>query len=216
MKIQTKFMMVAASILATATLCAAQGNGNGTPNGQSNDSSTKNVNVVNIPTVNIGNTLSVTVSSLPSVTLSGTPTVNVGSLPPMTLGPSLVTHMGVLPSKQMMLTRNAYTDANCPATKLGIYDAFGSINCFDLASYPGQILMITDWEWYATGSVGQTCYIGAGVNSPFLSASQAGPDGIAIKSEHMTSGVKYLANPSVFSNCGGVAFYMQGYLLPIS
>ena len=115
----------------------------------------------------------------------------------------------------MMLARNEYTDANCP-TKLGIYDAFGSINCFDLASYPGQILMITDWEWYATGSVGQTCYIGAGVNPPFLSASQAGPDGIAIKSEHMTSGVKYLANPSVFSNCGGVSFSMQGYLLPNS
>jgi hypothetical protein len=214
MKIQTKFMMVAASILATATLCAAQGNG--TPNGQANKSSTQDVNVVNTPTVTIGNTPSVSVSSLPSVTLSGTPTVNVGSLPALTIGPSSVTHMGVLPSQQMMLTRNAYTDANCPATKLGIYDAFGTINCFDLASYPGQILMITDWEWYATGSVGQTCYIGAGVNSPFLSASQAGPDGIAIKSEHMTSGVKYLANPRVFSNCAGVAFYMQGYLLPNS
>src|SRR6476619_5900370 len=117
MKIQTTFMMVAASILATAALCAAQGNS--TPNGQANASSTQNVNVVNTPTVNIGNT----------------PTVNVGSLPAMTIGPSSVTHMGVLPSKHMMLTRNEYTDANCP-TKLGIYDAFGSINCFDLASYP--------------------------------------------------------------------------------
>jgi hypothetical protein len=215
MKIQTKFMMVSASILATADLCAAQGNS--TPNGQANgNNSMQNVNVVNTPTVNIGNTPSVSVSSLPSVTISGTPTVNVGSLPAMTIGPSSVTHMGVLPSKHTMLTRNAYTDANCSGTKLGIYDVFGSINCFDLASYPGQILMITDWEWYATGSVGQTCYIGAGVNTPFISASQAGPDGIAIKSEHMTSGVKYLADPSVFSNCGGVSFYMQGYLLPNS
>jgi hypothetical protein len=214
MMIQTKLMMVAASILATATLCAAQGNDK--PNGQANKSSTQDVNVVNTPTVNIGNTPSVSVSSLPSVTISGTPTVNVGSLPALTIGPGSVTHMGVLPTKQMMLTRNAYTDANCPATKLGIYDAFGTISCFDLTSYPGQILIITDWEWYATASVGQTCYIGAGVNSPFVSASQAGPDGVAVKSEHMTSGVKYLANPSVFSNCAGVAFYMQGYLLPNS
>jgi hypothetical protein len=214
MKIQTKFIMVAASILATAALYAVQGAS--AQSGQANPNSTQNVNVVNTPTVNIGNTPSVSVSSLPSVTLSGTPTVNVGSLPAMTIGPSSVTHMGVLPSKHMMLTRNPYTDANCPATKLGIYDAFGTISCFDLASYPGQILMITDWEWIATGSAGQTCYIGAGVNAPFISASQAGPDGIAIKSEHMTSGVKYLANPSVFSNCTGVSFYMQGYLLPNS
>jgi hypothetical protein len=206
MKIQTTFTMVAASILATASLCAAQGQAKGP----------QDVNVVNTPTVNIGNTPSVSVTSLPSVTLSGTPTVNVGSLPALTIGPGSVTHMGVLPSKHMMLTRNAYTDANCSVTKLGIYDAFGTISCFDLASYPGQILMITDWEWYATGSAGQTCYIGAGVNTPFISASQAGPDGIAIKSEHMTSGVKYLANPSVFSNCGGVSFYLQGYLLPNS
>ena len=214
MKIQTHCMMVAASILANVALCAAQGNG--AQAGQASGKPTQNVDVVNTPTVIIGNTPSVSVSSLPNVTLSGTPTVNVGSLPPITIGPSSGTHMGVLPSKLMMLTRNAYTDANCPATKLGIFDAFGSINCFDLASYPGDILMITDWEWYATGSVGQTCYIGAGVNTPFISASQAGPDGIAIKSEHMTSGVKYLASPRVFSNCSGVNFYMQGYLLPNS
>jgi hypothetical protein len=213
MKIWTKLMAVAAGIVATAGLCAAQG---GNPaSGQAGGNTTQNVNVVNTPTVNIGNSPTVSVSSLPSVTLSGTPTVNVGTLPAVTIAPSSVTHMGVLPSKHMMLTRNAYTDANC-TTKLGIYGAFGDISCFDLASYPGQILMITDWEWYASGSSGQTCYIGAGVNPPFLSASQAGPDGIAIKSEHMTSGVKYLANPSVFSNCTGVAFFMQGYLLPNS
>jgi len=184
-----KWMLLALVMVATGDLCAAQ-SAKQQPSGQAGGNSTSqnvNVNVVN------------------------TPTVNVGTLPAVTIAPGPLTHMGVLPSKHVMLASFEFC-----STKVATFSKTGEVDCFDLGSYPGQVLVITDWEWYATATAaGSTCYVGAGVtNLPFLSVAAAGPDLIATKSEHLTTGVVYGGNPKPSSNCGDLTIYMQGYLVP--
>ena len=201
-----------------------------------------NVNVVNTPTVNVG--------SLPSVTISGTPTVAVGSLPPLTLSgtptvnanvtfpasqavtvsaPGPLTNVGRFPGQQVMLI--ATGPGECPSTQF-LMAPDGSVSCFDISNYPGQILVITDVFWSALGTPNNTCIFGLGlVGRPgfgpvFESTAVAGADGIASKTEHLTTGVKLTSNPQTMtlapafgSACKfGVFFggdsFMQGYLLP--
>jgi hypothetical protein len=197
MTILKKWTILAVAMIATADVCAAQQTNQ--PRSQAGSNTTQNVNVVNAPTVTVGNT----------------PTVNVGTLPPVTIGPGPLTHMGVLPGKYVMLASIEWSKANCPATKLAIFSTQGNPSCFDVNSYTGQLLMITDWEWYANTTAGSTCYVGAGVlNSPFLSVSAAAADGVATRSEHLTAGIVLAGNPTASSNCTGLALYMQGYLIP--
>jgi hypothetical protein len=175
-------------------------------NAQAPTSSTQNVNVLNTPTVNVG--------TLPAVNVAGTPTVNVATLPAVTIGPGPLTNVGRLPSKQVMLASIPWSLSSC-ATKLAVFSDTGNPSCFDMNQYPGQILVVTDVEWYASTTAGNTCFVGAGFgNSVFASISAAASDGYAAKSEHWTTGVKMTGTPQASSNCSALSMYLQGYLLP--
>jgi hypothetical protein len=209
--------------LAATGICDAQGNSPG----QAPASSTQNVNVVNTPSVNVSTlpavtlsgTPSVNVSTLPAVTLSGTPTVNANVTFPSNLGvtltqPGPLTNVGRLASQQFNLAVVPYFNSAC-ATKIGAFAADGSLPCFDMAQHQGQILIVTDLEWYATTTSGNSCYVGFGFGNGFLlSVSHAGTDGVAAKSEHLTTGIKMAGTPSASSNCSGLSLYAQGYLVP--
>lgn len=216
-------VLTVAALAAATGVCDAQGNSQG----QAPTSGTQNVNVVNTPSVNISTlpavtlsgTPSVNVSSLPAVTLSGTPTVNANVTFPSNLGvtltqPGPLTNVGRLASQQYNLASIPYTIGAC-ATKIGAFGADGTIPCFDMTQHQGQILIVTDIEWYATGSSGSACYVGFGFGNGFLlSVSHGGPDGVAAKSEHLTTGIKMAGTPAASSNCSGLALYAQGYLVP--
>jgi len=204
---------IRSAVLTVAALAAATGvcDDQGNSQGQAPTSGTQNVNVVNTPSVNV--------SSLPAVILYGTPTVNANVTFPSNLGvtltqPGPLTNVGRLASQQYNLASIPYTIGAC-ATKIGAFGADGTIPCFDMTQHQGQILIVTDIEWYATGSSGSACYVGFGFGNGFLlSVSHGGPDGVASKSEHLTTGIKMAGTPAASSNCSGLALYAQGYLVP--
>lgn len=199
---------------------------------------TENVNVVNTPTVNVGSlppvsisgTPAVTVGSLPPVSLAGTPTVNANVVFPATqavtlTAPGPLTNVGRLPSQQLSLLSTGPLE--CPSTQY-VMAPDGVPSCFDIANFPGQILVITDVFWIAQGTPGSTCIMGLGLaghpgyGPVFWSAAVAGADGIATKTEHLTTGVKITENPLTTFQAGSetactLAFpgsFMQGYLVP--
>jgi hypothetical protein len=212
-----------AALAAAAGVCSAQGNSQG----QAPTSGTQNVNVVNTPSVSVSTlpavtlsgTPTVNVATLPAVTLSGTPTVNANVTFPSSLGvtltqPGPLTNVGRLPSQQFNLASIPYFISAC-TTHIGAFSADGSsLPCFDMTQHQGQVLIVTDVKWYATGTAGNACYVGLGFgNSFFLSVAHGGPDGVAAKSEHLTTGIKMTGTPAANSNCSGLALYAQGYLV---
>jgi len=70
------WVLIIAAILAAGTNALAQGK---PPDNSASPTTAQNVNVVNTPSVTIGNTPTVNVGTMPAVTLSGTPTVNIGT-----------------------------------------------------------------------------------------------------------------------------------------
>jgi len=210
-----------AALAAAAGICDAQGNP-----GQAGSNTTQNVNVVNTPSVSVSalpavtlsGTPSVNVAALPAVTLSGTPTVNANVTFPSNLSvtlaqPGPLTNVGRLASQQFNLATIPYFISAC-ATHIGAFAADGSVPCFDMTQHQGQVLIVTDLEWYATGTPGNACYVGFGFGNGFLlSVSPGGADGVAAKSEHLTTGIKMTGTPAASSNCSGLALYAQGYLV---
>jgi hypothetical protein len=81
-----------------------------------------------------------------------------------------------------------------------------------MTQHQGQVLIATELEWYSTGTPGNDCYVGFG-NGFLLSVSPGGADGVAAKSEHLTTGIKMTGTPAASSNCSGLALYAQGYLV---
>src|SRR5215471_18949301 len=162
---------VAADALEAQTKPAASG---------TTTTSTQNVNVVNTPTVNVGTMPAVSISGTPAVNVNSLPAVNVNSLPPMSLagtptvntnitfpvnqavtvaaaGP--LTNVGRLPSQQVMLF--SVGSLQCPTGwRQNIPGPPPTSPCFDLAGYPGEILVITDFSWNAIGNPGVTCRAG--------------------------------------------------------
>lgn len=182
---------------------------------------TQNVNVVNTPTVNVGNTPSVSVANTPSVNVANTPTVSLSGTPTVNANatitaPGPLTHVGRLPSQQVMLL----LAPACP-TSLILTAADSTQTCFDMANYPGQVLVITDFTWSTGGGAANTtCMVGIAMNHNLVFASTAvsASDTWAGKSEHFTTGVKTTINPqiAIYSNtCTGFnVATMIGYLVP--
>lgn len=222
-EIGARFKSATATTAALAiALCSAgtarAGNDNANP---ASPSSTQNVNVVNTPTVTVGNT--------PTVNVGNTPTVNATVTFPANQnvtvnGAGPLTNVGRLASQQVMLLSAG--PGECPSRQF-VADLFGAVSCFDMASHPGQVLVITDIYWSATGSPGTTCGVGLVPSSamafgPFLvSATPAATDGTASKTEHLTTGAKMAVNPTLSTTAYGIpatctflASVMQGYLVP--
>ena len=179
---------------------------------------------MNTPNVNVVNTPAVTVTSMPPVSISGTPAVSISGVPnvnanvqfpanqAVTLVPGTATHMGRLPSQQVQLQ---YVPG-CPTT-LAQSQPDGSLICFDMANYPGQILMITDFSWSSDyGSPGFTCTMILSINNNILydTAAVTGPDGYARQDQHRTTGFKATITPQVAPQaCKNLrSAYLQGYL----
>jgi len=168
-----------------------------------------------------GQPVNVNVANSPAVSLAGTPTVNANVSFPASQGVAVtaagpLTNVGRLPSTQVMLGLGP----GCPGG-LGQVTSDGTNLCFDMASHPGEVLVITDFSWTASANAGATCTLGIG--SYFVSAAVAAPDGIAAKSEHLTTGITTTVNPGInnpiasgLAPChlifGGVT--ITGYLLP--
>jgi len=180
-------------------------------------SNPQSVDVVNTPNVNVVNTPAVTVASMPPVSISGTPNVNANVQFPanqaVTLIPGTATHMGRLPSQHVQLQ---YVPA-CPTTLAQFSPSDGSLICFDVANYPGQILMITDFSWSSySGSPGFTCTMFLSINNNILydTGAVTGPDGYTRQDQHWTTGFKATVTPQVAPQaCKTVrSAYLQGYL----
>jgi hypothetical protein len=110
---------------------------------------------------------------------------------------------------------------SCPPTNFSILGD-GSHSCFDMASHPGQALMLTDVEWAGSGNTpGSSCGVvlnlpsGGGGSQPVVQSwATANSNGDAFKSEHLTTGVKMTANPILFFECTDVRMVLRGYFLP--
>lgn len=227
-----------AFILLAGCLAASIANAQTAAKSQTtSSSSTQNVNVVNTPAVSV--------SSLPPVVISGTPTVNVGSLPAVTLSgtptvnanvtfpasqgvivtaPGALTNVGRLPSQQVMLLSTGPGECT---SQLFLVAPEGFVACFNMSDHPGNLLVITDVFWSATGTNGTTCIVAlnppgsSGYGPNFVSAAVVAADGFAAKNEHLTTGVKFAGEPVLggppyggFSSCTPRFWMLHGYLIP--
>jgi hypothetical protein len=182
-----------------------------------NGTSPQNVNVVNTPTVNVGNTPSVSVVNTPTVNVANTPAVSISGTPTVNANatitaPGPLTNVGRLPSQQVTLE---WSPGYC-ATNLMLFSGDGNSSCFDISNYPGQVLVITDVAWWASGTAGETCLSSLqGTVGRFLfSPAPTVADGSASKSDHLTAGARMTINPIALSSCTLQIFEMQGYLVP--
>lgn len=173
-----------------------------------------------------GQPLNVNVANSPAVTLAGTPTVNANVNFPANQGvtvsaPGPLTNVGRLPSQQVMLQ----IQPGCPSGWQQVTPNGANI-CFDLANYPGDVLVITDLSWTASTNAGATCALGIisstnGSGFFLISAAVAASDGFAAKSEHLTTGATLTVNP-VLGHPYGLApcsptldgVIMTAYLVP--
>lgn len=150
---------------------------------------TYNVNVVNTPTVNAAATIT---------------------------APGPLTNVGRLASQHVTLE---VVSASACATHLQRNKEDGGSACFDLSNDPGQALVITDTSFFGQQTAGNTCGISllapGGGNTLLVSVAAAAADGIASKSEHLTTGLVMTGNPVVGTTCAaGEVVLMQGYLVP--
>jgi hypothetical protein len=170
-------------------------------------------------TVNVGNTPSVNVMNTPAVTISGTPSVNANVQFPanqaVTVTPGSATNVGRFPSQQVQL---AY-QTGCPSTLLAL-NPDGTNQCFDMANYPGQILIITDFSWSALGGVaGVNCAFNFDINNHLLYIQSAltNYEFVAQNETHLTTGLKMTVAPNflIGGSCTSINdVHLQGYLLP--
>lgn len=216
----SKFAAASAAVIVMMLLAAGSATA-GTASSNTG-AQTPNVNVVNTPTVNVGNTPNVNIANTPAVSISGTPTVNANVQFPATqevmITPGSATNVGRLPSQHVQL---AYA-SSCPSTMSLVSEA-GDVTCFDMAKYPGQILIITDYSWdaFGNGAANTTCSVGIVLNNNLVGLSSAvmDSDNRAVKSEHLTAGIKTIVNPKMGvlldqGPCLGFNFAtMQGYLI---
>lgn len=200
----------------------------------------QNVNVVNTPSVNVANTPTVNVAAMPPVSINGAATVNVASMPAVTVAgtpnvnanvtfpanqavtvasPGPLTHTGRLPSQMVDLIEGP--PVGCPTTWAQVTPD-GNSSCFDMANYPGQILVITDFFWEAEGPAGTTCVAflrGGGFQRQLItSGATVNADGFTTRTEHLTAGVATTANPTyggiIGGACGVFSVQLHGYVLP--
>lgn len=176
-----------------------------------------------------GQPVNVNVANSPAVSLAGNPTVNANVMFPASQGVTVtaagpLTNVGRLPSKQVML---GFQPGGCPSG-LAQITSDGTNLCFDMANHSGEVLVITDFSWTASTNAGTTCTLGItappnGGSFYFISAAVAASDGVAAKSEHLTTGITTTVNPVVqtpidsgLTGChllfSGIS--LTGYLLP--
>jgi hypothetical protein len=166
---------------------------------------------------------SVSVANSPAVTLAGTPTVNANVTFPANQGVTVaaagpLTNVGRLPSKQVELI--SVGPQWCPSLWTqgfadGSIGAPNSSGCFDMANHSGEVLVITDFSWFASTNPGATCFLELG---NFMSSAVGASDGHAAKSEHFTTGIPLTVNPQASvgpSPCNlGNLWTITGYLMP--
>jgi len=148
-----------------------------------------------------------------NVNVVNKPTVNANAT---ITAPGPLTNVGRLASQQVMLL----LAPACPSS-LALTAADSTVSCFDMANYPGQVLVITDFTWSAAGGpANTTCLVGITLNHNLVyeSTAVAASDTWAGKSEQFMTGLKTTVNPqiAIFSNtCTGFnGATMFGYLLP--
>jgi hypothetical protein len=141
--------------------------------------------------------------------------VNTPAVKATITAPGPLTSVGRLASQQVNLE---FAFGGCPSDWFQL-NADGTLSCFDLSSYPGQVLIVTDAEWLASGTAGNTCL--TSLNAPgngsaiFLrSGAVAAADSFATKSEHLTTGRKMTVIPVVSGGCTLLSYEMTGYLVP--
>lgn len=191
-----------------------------------------NVGATQSGTWNVGITgqpVNVNVANSPAVSLAGTPTVNANVQFPLSQGVNVnaegpLTNIGRFPSKQVML---GFQPGGCPSRWAQI-TSDGTNLCFDMASHPKEVLVITDFSWTASTNAGTTCTLGItaapnGGSFYFISAAVAASDGVAAKSEHLTTGITTTVNPVIQTpiDSGLIGCHLlfsgtslTGYLLP--
>lgn len=185
---------------------------------------TPSVNVATMPPVSINGTTTVNVASMPAMTVAGTPNVNANVTFPANqavtiAAPGPLTHTGRLPSQMVDLIEGP--PVGCPTTWAQVTPD-GNSSCFDMANFPGQILVITDFYWEAEGPGGTTCVAflrGGGFQRQLItSGATVNADGFTTRTEHLTTGVATTANPTyggiVGGACGVFSVQLHGYVLP--
>jgi len=87
-----------------------------------------------------------------------------------------------------------------------------------MANHSEEVLVITDFSWFATTNPGAACFLKL---DNFTSSAVGASDGYAAKSEHFTTGIPLTVNPNIStaviagqSPCNFISSTITGYLMP--
>lgn len=194
------------SVLGLAPLLAVLG-GPGVPN------QFRQVEVTNVP-------LPVDVNTLPAVSIQGTPSVSISGTPTVGLAPGGVvgmpSHVGVNP--QSLVTLTTCASGLCQVLPNGNVQP----SAYTIPS--GKWLVITDLSAMAfiqNHNTTATFNVFAGPNRYYFSSVRSNEDGMAILSDHITSGLVLQVVPTVsvetyLAPQGQLMiFSLRGYVTPI-